>query len=273
MKSSDLAGVTVLVTRPSGQADSLCSLIAARGGRYVALPAMNIVPQTPAPEAVAELRSATRDDLVVFVSRNAVRHGRAFLPGNDGPMIAAIGPSTVRDLSAGGLEIDIVPQGHDSESLLAQAELQDVSDRNIFIIRGEGGREKLAAALRQRGATVSYLEVYRRECPEPDTDELETVLAPWRQGGIDVYTATSVEVLRNLQAMLGQAGRDLLLATPMVTASRRVVKIATQLGHRGDRLLAPRPDDRSLVETIHAWREETAASPRDQRNESRNPPA
>ena len=52
---------------------------------------------------------------------------------------------------------------------------------------------------------------------------------------------------------LGEAFADLLARTPLVTASRRVVQRSEESGHRADRVLAPAPDDASLVEAIVDW--------------------
>ena len=257
MTGPALAGTTVLVTRPAGQAETLCAGIRAAGGEALAWPAVRIValaPDAPAEHALA----AGVPDWLVFISRNAVRHGLSRAP--DGPRIAAIGPATAEALRAAGRPPDLTAERPDSEGLLAASELADVAGRRFVIVRGVGGRETLAETLRARGAEVGYEEVYRRECPPCDPAALAGLLERWRRGGIDVYTVTSVEILNNLHDMLGAEGAPLLAGTALVTASGRVVQQAERRGHRAARLLASRPDDEALVEAIAGWRSEAAAA-------------
>ena len=254
MTEPALAGLSVLVTRPATQAAGLCARVRAAGGEALPWPAIRIValdvpptrPDDPAP------------DWAVFVSANAVRYGLASVPA--GPRIAAIGPATAAALQAAGRPADLTAAKPDSEGLLADPVLADVTGSRILIVRGVGGRELLARSLRARGADVAYREVYRRERPTPPGAEQAALVDRWRQGGVDVYTATSVEILNNLHDMLGPDARDLLAATSLVTASARVVQQAERRGHRGARLLASRPDDEALIDAIADWRSGRSAS-------------
>jgi uroporphyrinogen-III synthase len=253
MISTRLSGITVLVTRPRELADSLCRGITAAGGEAIPWPAIEIEPQAAASPALARLRDAGPEALVVFVSRNAVTHGAQLVSDRSRPIIASIGPSTAAALTALGLHPDILPDGHDSEALLASPQLRDVSDRQVFIVRGVGGRELLGASLAERGATVTYLEVYDRQPARHAPERVAALLRHWRAGGVDVYTATSVAIYDCLQAGLGPEGARLMAGTALVTASRRVVKRAQEQGHDAPQLLAPGPDDASLLEAIAGW--------------------
>lgn len=253
MIAASLSGIGVLVTRPRELAEPLCRGIVKKGGTAIPWPAVDIRPQTVAADALASLRKAGTEAVVIFVSRNAVTHGAACLLREPRPVIAAIGPSTAAALTALGLEPDIVPDGHDSESLLADPRLSGMRGRSVFIARGVGGRELLGRGLRDRGAEVEYLEVYRRERVANTPEQVSILLRRWRAGNINIYTATSLAIFENLRADLGPEGAALMTATALVTASRRVVKRAQEAGHDGPLLLAPGPDDASLLETIANW--------------------
>jgi len=217
----------VLVTRPAHQAARLCRLIEARGGRAVRFPALEIrEPRDPA-AARSELEAANGCELLVFVSANAVDRAAPHLPSPLRPAIAAVGEATARALRRHGLEPSILPVGTaDSEGLLAAPSLAAMTGKRVLIVRGEGGRPLLGDTLSTRGAEVRYAEVYRRALPAADPRSL---LASWRQT-VDVVTVTSRDLLDNLLALLGDAGRPLLLATPLVVISDRLGAAARAAG-------------------------------------------
>lgn len=224
-----LAGRGVLVTRPAAQAAALCELIRVNGGGPVAFPTIDIQP--PADPRIARQRLAEHWDVLVFISRNAVEYGLALLPGGlpQTTAIAAVGRATAQALIAAGHPATLVPaSGFDSEALLALPVLQQVAGQRVLIVRGDGGRPLLADTLAARGAEVHYAEVYRRVLPVVDTAPL---LAGWRTS-IDLVTVTSDEVLTNLLTLVGAAGRDWLLTTPLVVISDRGAAFAMQQGFR-----------------------------------------
>jgi MFS superfamily sulfate permease-like transporter len=83
-----------------------------------------------------------------------------------------------------------VPPGQDSEALLALPQLEQVAGKRIAIFRGVGGRTLLADTLRSRGATVDYVECYRRRRPDADAGPL---LQRWAD--VSAVTIASAETL------------------------------------------------------------------------------
>ena len=82
------------------------------------------------------------------------------------------------------MDVSFPAEGDDSEALLELASLREAiagPDPRVLILRGEGGRELLAERLRELGASVEYLELYRRELPRylpaalPRTDQSGTL--------------------------------------------------------------------------------------------------
>ncbi len=224
----NLAGLGVLVTRPAHQSAGLCRLIQRCGGRPLAFPTLEILPPQEPGEAQRLLEQAW--DLVIFISPNAVRFALLLsAPGKppEAAQIAVVGRGSARALAAAGVRPDLVPKRrYDSEGLLALPELSQMAGRRILIVRGEGGRALLGDTLERRGAEVRYAEVYRRVRPSLDPAPL---LARWGRD-VQVVTATSVEVLENLALMLGEEGRGLLCATPLVVISERMQQAATRIG-------------------------------------------
>jgi uroporphyrinogen-III synthase len=229
----------------------LCAEIEGQGGSAIAFPAVEIEPVAVQAAAVA----AADYDLVVFVSVNAVEHGAQQVIKSARTRIAAIGRATAAALAAAELAADIVPEaGFNSEALLAHPELQLTSGARVLIVRGEGGRELLRDTFAEHGMVVETREVYRRVRPNVDAAKVAEVEARWSDEGIDVVTATSIETLQNLQALLTEHGRQLLSGTALLVPSRRIVAAAVSAGLRGEAIVAAGADDASMIGALAQWR-------------------
>jgi len=228
----------------------LCAEIEGQGGSAIAFPAVEIEPV-----AVQATVAAADYDLVVFVSVNAVEHGAQQVIKSARTRITAIGRATAAALAAAELAADIVPEGgFNSEALLAHPELQLTSGARVLIVRGEGGRELLRDTFAEHGMVVETREVYRRVRPNVDAAKVAEVEARWSDEGIDVVTATSIETLQNLQALLTEHGRQLLSGTALLVPSRRIVAAAVSAGLRGEAIVAAGADDASMIGALAHWR-------------------
>jgi len=243
-----LAGRTVLVTRPAHQAATLVQAIQAAGGEAFVFPALAIeaVPVEALSAPLAQLRAA---DIVIFISPNAAQFGMAAmgtLP--EAIQVFAVGPGTARVLHEQGVGGVITPDGQDSEALLALPQLAQVAGKRVVIVRGVGGRALLADTLAARGARVTFMECYRRVRPQADAALL---LACWQAGGMDAVTISSAETLENLAALLGEAGRPLLLHTPLFAPHEKIAESARRFGVV--RVIATPGGDAGLMEGLLNW--------------------
>jgi uroporphyrinogen-III synthase len=246
--TATLAGRAVLVTRPAHQAASLAQAIEVAGGEAIRFPALAIeaVPAAELAVALGRLREA---DAVIFISPNAAQFGMAAIDSLPaGARVFAVGPGTARALEAAGQPDALMPDGQDSDALLALSELARVDGQRIAIVRGVGGRPLLGDTLKARGADVRYIECYRRVRPEADAAPL---LARWRAGGVDAVTVASAETLANLMAMLGEAGGPLLAATPLFAPHEKIVASARSLGLAHAQVTAG--GDAGLVDGMIRW--------------------
>ena len=226
----NLDGLSVLVTRPVHQADKLCALIEAAHGRPIRFPALEILGPVDKVAARDALTAARWCDLLIFVSTNAVDYAFPLMP-DQLPVdvgIAAVGQATAQALHRVGLAPTLVPERMDSEGLLALPGLQDMHGKSVLILRGNGGREHLADTLRERGAKVAQVEVYRRQTPQRNAAAANLV-RNWAQL-VDVVLASSNAILDNLFAMLGETGASQLRRTPLVAVSQRMAAHAEERG-------------------------------------------
>lgn len=207
----------VLILRPAPQGLELVQALNSMHVSTIYFPTINIAP-LPIEKTKAE-KLILCADVVIFISPNAVEFGVPYLKNYTKEM-AAIGASTELALKNKNKPVHVVPQEFNSEGLLSHACMQDVKNKNIVIIRGEGGREKLMQELTARGATVKYLEVYRRDLP------IEKITAEMLQK-INLILITSQESLDNLLELTpGYLQKDLLSKKLLVSSDN--LKIAAQ---------------------------------------------
>jgi uroporphyrinogen-III synthase len=253
-----LEGLGVLVTRPAHQAEDLCRLIEAEGGRPIRYPLIEIQPPQDLSRITPIFDRLQEFQIAIFISTNAVQHGMRLVRDRGlslNPLaVVAVGHSTAASLKELGVADPIVPSEASSEGILALKLFQPehITGRRVLIFRGEGGRELLAERLRERGAEVEYAEVYRRVKPPVDRD---TLTAYWGDRGgeeVQIVLITSAEGLNNLLQMMGEAHRDKeLLATPLLVMSERIAMLAQGLGFEA--VVAKDTSDRGLVDALKAW--------------------
>lgn len=243
-----LAGMQFLVTRPVSQAENLCRLIESQAGFAFRFPTLEIRLHTP---ELNILQQALASDWLIFTSSNAVDFAIQAFDGKmhtfELPLIAAIGQATANTLTLNGIQVDCVPVTEfNSEGLLAEPLLQDVAGKICVIVRGVGGREKLAETLRSRGAEIIYLEVYKRFCPNINNLELTAWIAADK---ITAVIITSSEALDNLLLMLDKESVALLKNKPLIVVSDRIRLVAEQLGFIRI-VVSQQPTDSAILDTL-----------------------
>lgn len=248
MISEDLNQLGVMVTRPAHQAEPLCQLIEAAGGRVFRFPVLAIEPPDDIPASRAQLAQLTDFDLAIFISPNAVSRAKALLPDGlpKSCRLVVVGQGTARQLVADfGRQPDVVPEaGFNSEALLAMPALQDVAGQRIMILRGEGGRALLGDILGERGAELIYATVYKRVKPATDTGRLQQAI---ENQAIEVIVISSGEGLENLLQMVGETYRQWLCSMPLVLVNQRLKALAERLGFTGELLIADNASDKAIL--------------------------
>jgi uroporphyrinogen-III synthase len=222
----------LLSLRPRGQHAGVRAAAARRGARVLALSPLRIDGRAD-DAAVAALDAALGADLVLFTSPNAVRAAAALRPLRlrRGQRALAVGDGTRRALQRLGIAAE-APARMDSEGLLGLPALEAVRGRRVGLVTGAGGRDRLAPALRARGATVLRADVYARvPCAIPAArwaalaDALAAPAPP-------VLLLSSGEALQALLAQAPPALRPRLARLPVAAASERLAQAARAAGFR-----------------------------------------
>jgi uroporphyrinogen-III synthase len=246
----------VLVTRPAGEAsDSLCAAVTALGYQAFSQPLLEL-------HSLSEMSPVQRQimlDLdryqhVIFISTNAVRFGLEQIE-NYWPQLPvglnwyAIGAATSALLKRFGISAITPGNPMHSEALLATAQLQDVRDQRVLIVKGEGGREVLQQELSRRGANVDVLACYCRRLPELPAGELADSIVQRR---INTVLISSGEGLANFQVLLRPAETTKFRHLRIIVPSDRVARMARVAGF--DQIVtAENASDAAMLHALEKW--------------------
>jgi len=216
------------------------------------------MPITPQYVDEGDAGAATGRKFAIFVSRNAVDYGTPLLEKLPRDLTClAIGSRTADQLEKAGITVAFHPaHGFTSEDLLEWEELQALDDAQVFIFCGEGGRNRLAEELTDRGANVIRLEVYRRCKPELTLAELEEKLV---KTPVDVVTVTSVETLNNFLSMAARLSDFDPYSLPVIAGSPRIGEAVVEAGFRARPWIAADPTDDSMFKALIEWRRSETA--------------
>ena len=202
-----LFGRTIVVTRAREQASQLRGALELAGATVIEAPAIRIeaLEKESLRRALDEIASY---GWIVFTSRNAVEllwaelrerglDARAFASN----CIVAVGPGTAEALLAHGLVVDVIPDRYVAEGIIEKLrEREDVRGERVLFPRAAGARELLPDAMREMGALVHEVEIYRSV---PDLSGLGTLDEALAAGSVDLVTFTSASTVRHFVDALG----------------------------------------------------------------------
>jgi uroporphyrinogen III methyltransferase/synthase len=195
-----LFGRSIIVTRARTQASQLAERLSLLGADVIEAPAIRIEPLDPAPLRTALLASGDYG-WAIFTSRNAVDVVWSELRslGLDaralaGTKLVAVGPSTSAALAEHGLIADLVPERFVAEGVVdALRGRDDVRGARVLYPKAEAARDVLPDSLRELGAEVDDIPIYRSM---PDPAGVQVARAALESGSVDMVTFTSSSTVR-----------------------------------------------------------------------------
>lgn len=228
-------GWRLLLTRPADESAALAQVLADVGIFSSSLPLLEIEPVPLKAAHRGLIAHLDHFNAVIVVSKPAARLGLALLdqswPVPPTQPWFTVGEGTAQLLRDHYLDVSWPAQGDDSEALLKLPKLQQavaLPGSRVLIMRGEEGRELLAERLRQLGASVDYLPLYRRKLPLYLPSTLAERVKAERLNALVVSSGQGFEHLRQLA---GQAWPE-LAQMPLFVPSPRVAELARLAGAR-----------------------------------------
>ncbi|MDF9904077.1 uroporphyrinogen-III synthase [Pseudomonas sp. AP3_22 TE3818] len=228
-----MTGWRLLLTRPADEAAALGSFLAGQGIFSSSLPLLDIVPIAATDTMRQVVQTLEKFCAIIVVSKPAARIGvellERFRPAPPAVKWFSVGAATAQILQSHGLDVSFPAEGDDSEALLELSRLREAiaqPDARVLILRGEGGRELLAERLRELGASVEYLELYRRAMPIYPPQVLPQRIQAERLNGLVVSSGQGFE---HLHQLAGDAWPQ-LARLPLFVPSPRVAELAHAAG-------------------------------------------
>lgn len=261
---ASLANLRVLLTRPTDQATQLGARIAAAGGSAHSLPLLAINPIDQR-EDVEQVRAAILNldnyEIAIFISTNAATLGLDWIEQYwpqlpMGIEAYAVGPGTAQILQRFTWPVHCSSVGVTSEDLLSLPGLQDIAGKRVALFRGQGGRELIASALRDRGARVDYIELYQRSTPHYTKNELLKLFIEAKPNTVVLTSLQIFEAYHGLTKSLDSSGDkevsallSLLQSPVLIVPSERVRQSALAAGY--DRVFnAGGADDQTVFNAL-----------------------
>jgi uroporphyrinogen III methyltransferase/synthase len=207
-----LHGRRIVVTRARAQASGFLERLRGMGADAVELPVIAIEPAAEqrdldaALERLTDLAGQGRASWAVFTSANAVdlvwdaversdRDARSFA----GTRLVAIGSETAGALARHGLLADLVPTDFVAEAVADAMLAAGVEGAHVWLPRAAMARDVLPDRLRDAGAEVDVLSLYRTVLPPDTRDQLHAVLD---RGPVDAVTFTSSSTVQHFLTAL-----------------------------------------------------------------------
>ncbi|MDO5054727.1 uroporphyrinogen-III synthase [Pasteurella oralis] len=244
--------MAVLVTRPDERGAQLAEMLIQAGVFAIHLPLFTIEAGrelNALPHKFSQLKAG---DYVFAVSKHAVDYATQTFKNTGFSwrhelLYFAVGQRTAEYFASQIEHAIFYPQQQEtSEGLLELALMQDIADKHILILRGNGGREYFSEQAQLRGAKVDTLECYQRVPIEYNNAEQMSIC---KRAGIQRIVATSAEILHYLVDFVPESEHNWLKSCQLVTVSQRLANLAHNLGWQ-DIVVSPRADNQHLLQTL-----------------------
>ena len=244
--------MAVLVTRPDERGEQLVEMLVKAGIVALHLPLFQITRGAELNELPAKLARLKPGDYVFAVSKNAVDFADKAIKNTgfkwrDDLSYFAVGKSTAQYFVAmTEMAVHYPTTQENSEGLLQLSMMQDLSEKTVLILRGNGGREFFAEQAQQRGGSIEIVECYRRE-PLVYNQAEQTSLC--KRAGVQTIVVTSAEILTQLVDFVPQSEHNWLKSCHLITVSERIAHLAQALDWQ-QVTVCPCSDNRTLLQTL-----------------------
>lgn len=246
--TTELTGLSILVTRPEEAGVELTHLLIEKGANALHVPVFSIVPIS-APDYAKSLFNI-KPNIIIATSTYAVKtagsyiskHHKAWL---DKVWAIGIGPATASALHSQGWRNVSFPKTYNSEGVLEMRKMTYVKQQTIVILTGAHGRNLLTPELISRGANLIQIDSYERRPQTKISPSAINLLAKEHA----LVVLTSVEAWQIMERLLS-THQPLLAHATLVVASKRIAEVIWQQ-HKHQRIIVAKgANHEAIIEAI-----------------------
>ncbi|MFH0774605.1 MAG: uroporphyrinogen-III C-methyltransferase [bacterium] len=251
-EKNPLFGKVFLITRARCPLDKLSRLLEEQGACVIEFPTIKIEP-LPSFERLDEaLMNIKEYEWLIFTSVNGVRSFferllfKADIRCLAGIKICVIGPTTREACERMGIRVELEPKEFMAEGIIEAIKGFEIAGKKILILRAEEAREVLPEALREMGALVDVVPVYRTVKAKTDATRIKEMLKNFE---IDLITFTSPSCAKNFCELVEE--KELWSKVKVACIGPITEKKARELGFNVQ-IVAPEYTIAGLVKEISA---------------------
>lgn len=244
--------MAVLVTRPDERGKQLVEMLNQSGVVALHLPLFTLEAGNELVQLPSKIGQLNTGDYIFLVSKSAVDFADKTLKDTgfhwrEDLHFFTVGSGTAQHFSCQSERNVRYPiRSENSEGLLELPAMQDLQNKQILILRGNAGRNYFREQAELRGATVDYVECYRRELIPYNVEEQTSIC---KRSGVQTIVATSLEIVQSLLEFVPVDEQDWLKSCTLVTVSRRIADFARQSGW-ANVVISPKADNPNLLNTL-----------------------
>lgn len=226
----------VVLTHPEPRVSRMAAQLRARGHEVATLATRRLIPLPFGPDLAEALEG---EQWAIFVSPGAVEAALDLLDDHwpQAVGIGVIGPGSAQALADHGIGAPryrvLCPPAppFDADALMRMQPFLEPARLRVVVLRGERGRTDWIDALRERGAHVSCLSLYRSEDIVPESSALDLLDAWRREAGPAVFAFSSADGIEGTVAALRARGSlAWALEQRAVAVHPRLVKLLRECG-------------------------------------------
>ena len=186
----------ILITRSASSAEKSFAHIQALGKEIIYFPTIETIPLPLNSEAEKMLSNYKNYDYLIFTSANGVKYFFDFvsdfrLSDERRIKVAAVGTKTAEAVKFQGIKVDIIPDKFSAEGLLEVLSGEDLKDKKVLIPASENSRDFLMNGLRERGAEVVFVPIYKSVTRKVSEDDEMFNLIKKSKPDVFVFTSPS----------------------------------------------------------------------------------